>query len=280
MSRGTTRRGKVLALAGMAALLTACLPGRDLLGPGSTPPPLDCRLEEDWVVGGFLSDEFDRPVCVPPAALLPVGHSRELFVAPFRLGAAGCDEAVSATRWVSTDPSVAAFTPGSRRRFDWLTGLATGETNVWAEVTLDNGRAITARLLNFSSSARVDTVRVIPPPGLPAGRSVIFRGSVDLLPQAAGSASQARLPFQVPVAGTLDMLVDWRSPTNRITPHLCAGEVPQGSGCIPLIDGTRFSGRKPVAASAAVSAGLHTLWVSSGGSGEERVAYEFGLVAR
>jgi len=236
-------------------------------------------LAEDWGIGGFLSGEFDQ-TGVSPAALLPAGHARELFVAPTRLDVIGCDEAVTAIRWITTDTSVATFSPGSRRRRSWLTGRATGQTSVRVEVTLDSGRQFTARLHVFSPPASVDTVRVIPPPELPAGRTAIFAGSVELRPQAAGSASQARIPFQVPAPGTLDLLVDWQSPTNNVIPHLCAGEVPAGLGCVPIIDGNRFSGRKPMVASAAVSAGLHTLWISNDGAGEERVEYTVGLMAR
>jgi hypothetical protein len=189
-----------------------------------------------------------------------------------------CDEAVAPVRWLSANPEVANFTPGRSPREAWLTGLSAGETFVSGKVALVDGRILTAPLGWGGGTAPVRVVDGVPPP---EGRRVLLEGAVDLEPEPTGfvAAARAYLVFDVPVSGILDMNVDWTSVENRVTAHMCPGEVEYPGGCVPIIDGTQLRGQKPVSASALTDPGAHTLWITNSGPGAETVRYQVGLVS-
>jgi hypothetical protein len=125
-----------------------------------------------------------------------------------------------------------------------------------------------------SGAAGVDGV---PPP---ESRQVLLEGVVDLEPEPRCCVATARayLVFDVPAAGVLDMFVDWGSASNQVIAHMCQGETGFPLGCVPIIDGTRHMGMKPVSASTHTTAGPHTLWITNGGQGVETVRYEVGFI--
>jgi hypothetical protein len=97
-------------------------------------------------------------------------------------------------------------------------------------------------------------------------------------PSAPG-ALDARIPFEVAFAGSLDIVIDWSQVTNRVTTIVCRGAMTAGLGCSSvLIDGNRNAGKKPTIAAAPAQPGLHTLWITNGGPGREQVRYEVGLL--
>jgi hypothetical protein len=273
MPRPCSRTALLIA----AAMLPGCGAGSVSLPdePIRLPDPLPCSARTPWQISGFAESDF-----VAGALVLPLGRGRQLFVyeGP-SLGGGGCtDEQIASIRWVSTRPDVAGgFEPGAGKRWAWLTGRALGETMVSAEVVLAGGATVTAPLTWRGAPSPVRVVAAAPPPG---GRSVLLEGEVGLEPEKQGAYREARayLVFQSTAAGTLDIVVDWRSPSNRVIVHLCPGEVAFPQGCVPLIDGTRYRDHKPVVASAKANPGPHTLWISNSGPGRETVSYEVGLV--
>lgn len=271
MRGGWSRTAVLIA----AATLPGCDPGLPGLGgPITLPDPLPCSVETDWQIRGFSDSDLGDG-----ALLLPLGHSRQLFVyeGP-SLGNGGCgDEEIVSIRWISTRPDVAGgFEPGPGRRWAWLTGLNPGETRISAEVVLADGGTVTAPLTRLGTPY---PVRVVSPPAPPEGRSVLLEGDVALEPEEQTQSPDARayLVFEVPVGGTLDMIVDWESSASDVIAHMCQGEVAFPLGCSPLIDGTRYHDEKPVAASAETTPGTHTLWITNSGPGPERVTYQVGL---
>ena len=114
----------------------------------------------------------------------------------------------------------------------------------------------------------------------PEGRQVLLDGAVELEPEPKCCVETARayLVFEVPAAGVLDMLVDWDSLSNKVIAHMCQGETGFPLGCVPIIDGTRYLGVKPVSASTHTTPGPHTLWITNAGPGAESVRYQVDLI--
>lgn len=147
-----------------------------------------------------------------------------------------------------------------------------------AEVALKSGVKHRA-ILSVGSAGALESVRVAAAEPPPAGRTVVLRGEAALDPRSSSpsGAFEARIPFEAPTAGVLDMAVDWGAPTNHVLAHVCPGLMQAGLGCVPVIDGNRVADSKPLLASAPVGAGTYTLWITNPGPGRERVRYEVGL---
>lgn len=265
-------RWSVAVVVAVACCLPACNMDLALFDEPITLPTMSCLEASAWRIGGFsAADTSDGSV-----AILPRGHSRRLFVYPVGGIIVDCDEAVVSVRWASTRSDVAELREeGDPPRWAWLTGRTLGETSVSADVTLSDGRALTARLTVGGDEL---PVRVVSPLDPSVGRRVLIEGTVDLEPENTGRnpAARAYLVFDVPEPGMLNMNVDWESVGNDVIAHLCPGET--DSGCVPIIDGNRFRGRKPVSASTQITPGVHTLWITNGGPEAETVRYQVGLI--
>jgi len=74
------------------------------------------------------------------------------------------------------------------------------------------------------------------------------------------------------------MFVDWESASNEVIAHMCPGETGLPLGCVPIVDGTRHTGEKPVSGAAPTTPGPHTLWITNGGPEADRVRYQAGLI--
>ena len=217
----------------LALVLPGC--GSFDLGLPTVPtvPVQPCTEADKWDIAGF--DGYD--VGAGGVVLFSVGESRQLVTSP---GAefVDCDAAVASVRWTSSNSRVASFEPGTR--VAWLTARSTGETEIRADVTLTTGATRAAFLSIFlpSSGQSAHTIRVVPAPVPPAGRKIIFSRTVTLEPSPGTAGPYAiRQAFDVPAAGTLDMVVDWQSTNNQITAHVCPGVVSGTAGCVPVIDG-------------------------------------------
>jgi hypothetical protein len=238
-----------------------------LCAPAPTGP---CSANDPFEISGFESADYGNG-----AALLPVGHSRNLAVLPRYFP--GCQGGVEATRWNSSRPEVAAFEAQS----GWLTGLSPGDTSVSARVSFTDGTSTTAYGLYPSRGAV--PVRVVVPTE-PEGRRLLLEGTVDLegertdggwIPRAT---TRAYLVFEVPEDGLVDMVVDWDSAASPVIAHVCRGVIEFDWGCVPIIDGAQLTGRKPMIGSVRTSSGQHTLWITNGGREPEVVRYSVGLV--
>lgn len=261
----------------MLLALPGCSIDLGTILPSSSPEPVrPCAEADAWRISGFLATDVVTGGGAPPAVGMVVGESREVLATPERSSAfTGCEAVTASVRWISTSPAVAAFGPGTSRV--WLTAASAGDTDVRAEVTLTNGRVHVARI-SASVVGGVDRIHVSLPESPTAGRTVILSGSVPLAASPSGG-TDARLPFEVRSAGTLDMVVDWQTPGNRVFALVCPGAVvPPPLGCAPVIDGTRASGKKPLTGRATVTSGAYWLLISNGGPGEEVIRYEAGLV--
>lgn len=233
-----------------------------------SPPPPCTSGSNFWIFTGFdFSDLVDQKVSIT------AGTSRVISIQP-----SDCPELVTAVRWSSSRPEVAGgFLPGGTKLDSWLVAAQPGETTITAELSFTDGKTAFAPL---KVGASVATLRVVPA-STPAGRRVLLTGSVDLAADSRGAdpAGRAYLGFEVPAAGTLDIVVDWSSYSNRVIPHVCRQPPPAFPlGCSPIIDGTRFKDRKPVIASVRTTAGTHTLWISNDGPAVEKIRYEVGFV--
>lgn len=226
------------------------------------PVPVSCGGVR-WYVAASGVDTGD----VGPGGVVQLaqGQSRRLTVFTDPLWTT-C--VVTSVAWSSSDPSAVSLEPSSSTS-TWMTALAPGESRISAEVVLDTGDRRTAPLGVLGTS--VNVVRVVPPPPPSPTRVVVAHGEVDLEPHA-----DAHVPFSVPSVGTLDMAVDWGTPTTLLYAHVCPGEV-LTSGCVPVIDGNRSHGLKPLVGTARVQAGTYTFWIANEGPAAERVVYEAGL---
>jgi hypothetical protein len=256
------------------------LPSCSGWGTFPTSQPRPCGEATSWEIGAFTgADVVAGDGILPPAVAMDVGESRRVRVEPpFNWsGYTGCNELVSSVTWRSTSPAIADF-ESSADRF-WLTAYRPGDTEISAEVTLSDGRRFHAELGSFAEfqGQPVRRVRVFEP-AVSAGRQVVSSGTTTLAPNPAGTGPDARLPFQVPSAGTLDMVVDWRSVANRVTAHVCPGPVAVEVGCVPVIDGNQSSKDKPQVGSARVTPGPYWLWITNAGPDSEVIRYETGLV--
>jgi hypothetical protein len=239
-------------------------------------PVRSCTEADQWHISGFIGTDVTSGGEASAIRMI-VGQSRELHVVPDGYSFAGCKDAIASVRWISANAAAANLGPGVE--VAWLTALSPGETRVQAEVTLTTGTVHVASLSVFHAESRqtVSTIRVFPA-GLPLpGRTVVFSGTVRLEAGNAGSRSEAKLPFDVPHAGTLDMVVDWQTPTNRVIAHVCPGLVPEDLGCAPVIDGTHSWGEKPSTGAASVAPGVYSFWIANSGTEAETVRYEAGL---
>lgn len=263
---------KLLAI-GLGLVCAACSSGSPTGGSGfsssfTLPPP--CTSSSSFWIGGFgFSDLVDQKV------VLTSGTSRGIYILQL-----DCPEIITAVRWNSSRPEVAGgFLPGATKLDSWLMASQPGEATISAEISFTDGKTALAPLKVGGTT--VTGLRVVAAPAPPATRRVVLSGVVDLTasPVPSDPAARAYLGFEVPAPGTLDIVVDWSAPSNKIIAHVCRQAPPAFPlGCSPIIDGNRFPGHKPMIASVRTIAGTHTLWISNVGPGAEKIRYEAGLV--
>ena len=239
-----------------------------------------CLNATDWVVDG-IGDRVDAPPGKAPAFVLATGLRQELHVSPQVARYDGCDEAIRSVRWITSHPETADFEAGKRPSYQWLVARQPGDTQVSAEVTLSNGGVFPAPLRSFLHGP-IPIVRVVPSPGAAANRTVLLRGTVDLEgefgnPLILKPSARLYQAFDVPTAGTIDMVVSWRAAANSVLSSVCQGETAFPLGCVSVIDGNRSAGTIPQVGSARTTPGRHTLWITNRGPGAEQVEYEIGL---
>lgn len=228
---------------------------------GCVPPPQDCASlsSASWAVEGFT----------PSTIEVAQGMSKRVLLWP--IVEAQCETFVSSVTWRVDDPSIASIAP--RKDSAWITGVAPGLTSVGARVVLGDG---------ITREAQAESVRIVArsPAG---GGQLVSEGSLTIapyIPPGNTTVWSVWVPFTTPVAGRIDVLVDWVSPLNGIDFSGYERHCNSIGSCGTIRMIGRQSNVKPLAStfdSPRSPAGEYTIRIDNLGPGEETVRYEVRL---
>lgn len=274
-----SRAGRIPLSRRFAVMLTVVLVG---CGGGRPTPPcsgfgsgFDPTHPNCMVTPSPTCDEVIRhPWTIEGALTVAQGESRRLNFSPVSATnpVDACNGRIREVTWETDDATVIELQreahPLSSRV--WVTGRALGQATLTGRI----------RLLDGTDKMTLPAVvRVAPATGSPGSIRVAAGPIESLAPgtTCATTAACAHVPFELPVPGRVDVVVDWTSPLAMVGFSAYAGRCAYPR-CVPPLFLSGAANVKPIRASSPrLGAGAYTLQIHNSGPGNETVLYEVWL---